>query len=178
LPSLHPLLSHVTSRVRQHQRDTKVASQHSPRQNSNSTADYSRDNYCQMASKRLSSCVRARNFDSITRCLPGSKTSIANCAAVGSKLGCRHHHQDIKTHAGVWRRPLTSRAHNLPLKPLLSAYKPLSASRFASSWIDMGSVNVGAYNAPVEEATFAGLLFDMDGTIIDSTDAVIQHWHG
>ncbi|KAK3945320.1 HAD-like domain-containing protein [Diplogelasinospora grovesii] len=30
--------------------------------------------------------------------------------------------------------------------------------------------------APVQ-VTFDGLLFDMDGTIIDSTDAVVKHWH-
>lgn len=24
--------------------------------------------------------------------------------------------------------------------------------------------------------TFAGLLFDMDGTLIDSTDAIVKHW--
>lgn len=32
------------------------------------------------------------------------------------------------------------------------------------------------YSAPPEEVTFDGLLFDMDGTIIDSTNAVIRHW--
>jgi glycerol 3-phosphatase-1 len=26
-------------------------------------------------------------------------------------------------------------------------------------------------------ATFDGFLFDMDGTIIDSTLAVVKHWH-
>ncbi|KAI0165654.1 HAD-like protein [Xylariaceae sp. FL1272] len=31
--------------------------------------------------------------------------------------------------------------------------------------------------APTETATFDGLLFDMDGTIIDSTSAVEKHWH-
>jgi glycerol 3-phosphatase-1 len=30
--------------------------------------------------------------------------------------------------------------------------------------------------APVQEF-FHGLLFDMDGTIIDSTPAVVKHWH-
>lgn len=25
--------------------------------------------------------------------------------------------------------------------------------------------------------SFAGLLFDMDGTLIDSTDAIVKHWH-
>jgi glycerol 3-phosphatase-1 len=33
-----------------------------------------------------------------------------------------------------------------------------------------------AYSAPPEIVTFDGLLFDMDGTIIDSTDAVVKHW--
>lgn len=45
----------------------------------------------------------------------------------------------------------------------------------------MGSVEImssGSYSASAAEATFAGLLFDMDGTIIDSTDAVEKHWEG
>ncbi|KAK4150141.1 glycerol-3-phosphate phosphatase [Chaetomidium leptoderma] len=33
-----------------------------------------------------------------------------------------------------------------------------------------------AFTAPPEAVTFDGLLFDMDGTIIDSTNAVIKHW--
>ncbi|RDW88869.1 glycerol-3-phosphate phosphatase-like protein [Coleophoma cylindrospora] len=42
----------------------------------------------------------------------------------------------------------------------------------------MGStVPAPDYSAPPEKATFKGLLFDMDGTIIDSTDAVVKHWH-
>jgi len=32
------------------------------------------------------------------------------------------------------------------------------------------------YWAPPEQVAFDGLLFDMDGTIIDSTDAVVKHW--
>ena len=24
---------------------------------------------------------------------------------------------------------------------------------------------------------FAGILFDLDGTLIDSTDAIVKHWH-
>jgi glycerol 3-phosphatase-1 len=42
----------------------------------------------------------------------------------------------------------------------------------------MGSTEpaVLSYSAPPEEVTFDGLLFDMDGTIIDSTDAVVKHW--
>ncbi|KAI0125501.1 haloacid dehalogenase-like hydrolase [Xylariales sp. AK1849] len=33
------------------------------------------------------------------------------------------------------------------------------------------------FAAPLETASFGGLLFDMDGTIIDSTAAVVKHWH-
>jgi glycerol-1-phosphatase len=42
----------------------------------------------------------------------------------------------------------------------------------------MGSTEpaASAYSAPPETVTFDGLLFDMDGTIIDSTNAVIKHW--
>ncbi|KAK4044524.1 hypothetical protein C8A01DRAFT_12106 [Parachaetomium inaequale] len=42
----------------------------------------------------------------------------------------------------------------------------------------MGSTEPAApaYSAPPEVVTFDGLLFDMDGTIIDSTDAVVKHW--
>ncbi|OCK78782.1 HAD-like protein [Lepidopterella palustris CBS 459.81] len=34
-----------------------------------------------------------------------------------------------------------------------------------------------AFSAPAETHSFHGLLFDMDGTIIDSTDAIVKHWH-
>lgn len=42
----------------------------------------------------------------------------------------------------------------------------------------MGSTEPEAatFAAPPESVTFDGLLFDMDGTIIDSTDAVVKHW--
>jgi glycerol 3-phosphatase-1 len=33
------------------------------------------------------------------------------------------------------------------------------------------------FSSPPQEATFEGLLFDRDGTIIDSTEAVVKHWH-
>lgn len=32
------------------------------------------------------------------------------------------------------------------------------------------------YNLPPQEVSFDGFLFDMDGTIIDSTEAVVKHW--
>ena len=34
-----------------------------------------------------------------------------------------------------------------------------------------------AFTGQPETHTFAGLLFDMDGTIVDSTDAIVKHWH-
>ena len=33
------------------------------------------------------------------------------------------------------------------------------------------------FTAPAQEVTLEGCLFDMDGTIIDSTEAVEKHWH-
>jgi hypothetical protein len=40
----------------------------------------------------------------------------------------------------------------------------------------MGSVPEQVSVSP-QRAVFKGLLFDMDGTIIDSTDAIVKHWH-
>ena len=34
-----------------------------------------------------------------------------------------------------------------------------------------------AFTGRPETHIFAGILFDMDGTIIDSTDAIVKHWH-
>ncbi|KAF3483233.1 uncharacterized protein GIQ15_02557 [Arthroderma uncinatum] len=39
----------------------------------------------------------------------------------------------------------------------------------------MGSV--GPFTGPRISLTFDGLLFDFDGTIVDSTAAVVKHWH-
>ena len=33
------------------------------------------------------------------------------------------------------------------------------------------------YTGAAVQVTFDGFLFDMDGTIIDSTDAVVKHWY-
>jgi hypothetical protein len=42
----------------------------------------------------------------------------------------------------------------------------------------MGSTGSNpTYTSPPQRAVFKGLLFDMDGTIIDSTAAVEKHWH-
>ncbi|ESZ93916.1 Dl-glycerol-3-phosphatase-like protein [Sclerotinia borealis F-4128] len=40
----------------------------------------------------------------------------------------------------------------------------------------MGSV-LREFSASPQRVVFKGLLFDMDGTIIDSTDAIVKHWH-
>jgi glycerol 3-phosphatase-1 len=41
----------------------------------------------------------------------------------------------------------------------------------------MASEVVKKFLAPPEQVSFSALLFDMDGTIIDSTEAVEKHWH-
>ncbi|KAL4905900.1 hypothetical protein BDW74DRAFT_177598 [Aspergillus multicolor] len=35
----------------------------------------------------------------------------------------------------------------------------------------------GSFSAPPQVLTFDGLLSDFDGTIVDSTDAIVKHWH-
>ncbi|KAB8220286.1 HAD-like domain-containing protein [Aspergillus novoparasiticus] len=35
----------------------------------------------------------------------------------------------------------------------------------------------GSFSAPPQVVTFDGLLSDFDGTIVDSTDAIVKHWH-
>ncbi|KAJ5561961.1 hypothetical protein N7535_003576 [Penicillium sp. DV-2018c] len=35
----------------------------------------------------------------------------------------------------------------------------------------------GSFSAPAQVHTFDGLLSDFDGTIVDSTDAIVKHWH-
>ncbi|RDW76423.1 HAD family hydrolase [Aspergillus mulundensis] len=35
----------------------------------------------------------------------------------------------------------------------------------------------GSFSAPPQVITFDGLLSDFDGTIVDSTDAIVKHWH-
>lgn len=42
-----------------------------------------------------------------------------------------------------------------------------------STFIDTSGAD---FSAPPVQVTFDGLLFDMDGTIIDSTAAVEKHW--
>ena len=39
------------------------------------------------------------------------------------------------------------------------------------------STGTRMFTGPAQIYSFAGLLFDMDGTIVDSTDAIVKHWH-
>ncbi|ETN46687.1 uncharacterized protein HMPREF1541_00874 [Cyphellophora europaea CBS 101466] len=41
----------------------------------------------------------------------------------------------------------------------------------------MGSLGEASFSAPTEVVSADGLLFDFDGTIIDSTEAIVKHWH-
>ncbi|OJD18824.1 hypothetical protein AJ78_01156 [Emergomyces pasteurianus Ep9510] len=41
----------------------------------------------------------------------------------------------------------------------------------------MGSSIPETFTAPAQTLSFDGLLFDFDGTIIDSTPAIVKHWH-
>ncbi|KAI1610046.1 glycerol 3-phosphatase 1 [Exophiala viscosa] len=41
----------------------------------------------------------------------------------------------------------------------------------------MGSIEESSFSASPEILTANGLLFDFDGTIIDSTEAIVKHWH-
>lgn len=41
----------------------------------------------------------------------------------------------------------------------------------------VGPEHEGTFTRPAQQHSFAGILFDMDGTIVDSTDALIKHWH-
>ena len=39
------------------------------------------------------------------------------------------------------------------------------------------TATTASFTRAPERVNFDGLLFDLDGTIIDSTDAIIKHWH-
>ena len=48
-----------------------------------------------------------------------------------------------------------------------------------NSYTVMGSMQVdeSSFSAPSQVHSFDGILLDFDGTIIDSTDAIVKHWH-
>ncbi|KAJ5664601.1 hypothetical protein N7462_011414 [Penicillium macrosclerotiorum] len=41
----------------------------------------------------------------------------------------------------------------------------------------MSSATTGTFSAPAQVHTFDGVLSDFDGTIVDSTAAIVKHWH-
>ncbi|EEH21124.2 hypothetical protein PABG_03355 [Paracoccidioides brasiliensis Pb03] len=41
----------------------------------------------------------------------------------------------------------------------------------------MGSSTLESFSAPTQAYSFDGLLFDFDGTIVDSTEAIVKHWY-
>ena len=57
----------------------------------------------------------------------------------------------------------------------------LQTQRYTNTLGMDGSSNKPAekhrFTSPNETVECAGALFDMDGTIIDSTDAIVKHWH-
>jgi hypothetical protein len=70
----------------------------------------------------------------------------------------------FNTYPNLHRQPFSLKNNHLNLKLLTSA-------KTAS----MGSLP--DYSLPAEQVSFSGFLFDMDGTIIDSTPAIVKHWH-
>lgn len=67
---------------------------------------------------------------------------------------------------------------------IISIYKSLvqghSLLQSLDTSISENSGRMGSqpdYSLPTQEISFSGFLFDMDGTIIDSTPAVVKHWH-
>lgn len=65
---------------------------------------------------------------------------------------------------------LLSISFDFPHHPLFNITKPSHSQPAA-----MGSQP--DYTHPPQQVSFAGFLFDMDGTIIDSTPAIVKHWH-
>ena len=59
-----------------------------------------------------------------------------------------------------------------------NASSPLTAP-FTTNPSIMGSLQVdeSSFDAPPQVHSFLGILLDFDGTIIDSTDAIVKHWH-
>ncbi|KAJ5098857.1 Glycerol-1-phosphate phosphohydrolase 2 [Penicillium argentinense] len=41
----------------------------------------------------------------------------------------------------------------------------------------MSTTATQSFSAPTETVTFDGILSDFDGTIVDSTNAIVKHWH-
>ena len=53
--------------------------------------------------------------------------------------------------------------------------KHLAAQGFTH--YDVIMVGSASFCAPPEVHSFSGLLFDLDGTLVDSTEAIVKHWY-
>lgn len=54
---------------------------------------------------------------------------------------------------------------------------PLPRHFFKKQLIMSSDRKQPAFTAPIERHTFAGVLLDLDGTLVDSKDAITKHWH-
>jgi len=70
-----------------------------------------------------------------------------------------------------------NRSISKPNLPLFKFFLKHSFKRRIVLLAKMISPALKMFSTPPQEVTFSGLLFDMDGTIIDSTEAVVKHWH-
>ncbi|KAK0309067.1 DL-glycerol-3-phosphatase [Friedmanniomyces endolithicus] len=69
---------------------------------------------------------------------------------------------------------------NTPLEPALPSHPSTKATMKTSPLTPpptVPSTPQPKFSAPPSTHSFAALLFDMDGTLIDSTPAIIKHWH-
>lgn len=66
---------------------------------------------------------------------------------------------------------------NRTLLFLRLAHPALLPPHFSEQLIMSSDSKQPAFTAPLERQTFAGVLLDLDGTIVDSKDAIIKHWH-
>ncbi|KAK0884710.1 DL-glycerol-3-phosphatase [Friedmanniomyces endolithicus] len=67
-----------------------------------------------------------------------------------------------------------------PLEPALPSHSSTKDNMQTSLLTSLPTVPQTpkpAFSAPPSTHSFAALLFDMDGTLIDSTPAIIKHWH-
>lgn len=80
-------------------------------------------------------------------------------------------------HVFLGRVQLTSTTHTLPEALLSIVGSALHTLELLWHPTVMPSLEEGPhFTGKAEVLTFAGILFDMDGTIVDSTDAIVKHW--
>lgn len=74
--------------------------------------------------------------------------------------------------------PPQNKKKRAPLYFPVAGPNPSSTSLFPKKQLIMSSDGKQpAFTAPIERHTFAGVLLDLDGTLVDSKDAITKHWH-